>query len=144
MGLTYWSHRLSTWADLWTPDSNAQPQYDLAWRRFQARLTSDFISWQAGIVQELARLDQFVTTCIAYNRPAVDDRALTASLDVTAGGPYYDAGLPGLARPERRSAGMDDLGDLEHPPERRPDVLPPARNRSWSPRRTPAPSAGPR
>ena len=27
-GLVYWSHRLSTWADLWTPDGNAQPQYD--------------------------------------------------------------------------------------------------------------------
>jgi len=24
-GLVYWSHRLSTWADLWTPDGNAQP-----------------------------------------------------------------------------------------------------------------------
>ena len=27
-GLVYWSHRLSTWADLWTPDGNSQPQYD--------------------------------------------------------------------------------------------------------------------
>ena len=32
-GLVYWSHRLSTWADLWTPDGNIQPQYDFAWRR---------------------------------------------------------------------------------------------------------------
>ena len=24
-GLVYWSHRISTWADLWTPDGNAQP-----------------------------------------------------------------------------------------------------------------------
>ena len=31
-GLVYWSHKLSTWADLWTPDGNWQPQYDLAWR----------------------------------------------------------------------------------------------------------------
>ncbi len=88
-GLTYWSHRLSTWADLWTPDGNAQPQYDLAWRRFQAQLTTDFIAWQVGIVRELARPDQFVTTCLAYSRPAVDDRALTAVLDVAAGNPYY-------------------------------------------------------
>ena len=101
-GLTYWSHRLSTWADLWTPDGNAQPQYDLAWRRFQARLTSDFISWQAGIVRELARPDQFVTTCIAYSRPAVDDRALTASLD-TAGNPYY-AMQDSLALPDQSVA----------------------------------------
>ena len=46
-GLVYWSHRLSTWADLWTPDGNVQPQYDLAWRRFQATLTTEFIDWQA-------------------------------------------------------------------------------------------------
>ena len=47
-GLVYWSHRLSTWADLWTPDGNAQPQYDLAWRQFQAQQTAEFIAWQAG------------------------------------------------------------------------------------------------
>ncbi|MFL0389781.1 beta-galactosidase [Curtobacterium sp. 179-B 9B NHS] len=88
-GLTYWSHRLSTWADLWTPDGNVQPQYDLAWRRFQASLTTDFIAWQAEIVREYAREDQFVTTCISYERPTVEDDALTRALDVTAGNPYY-------------------------------------------------------
>jgi beta-galactosidase len=88
-GLTYWSHRLSTWADLWTPDGNTLPQYDLAWRRFQADLTTEFIGWQADIVREYARADQFVTTCIAYSRPAVEDDALTRRLDVTAGNPYY-------------------------------------------------------
>src|SRR5918999_4142179 len=87
--LTYWSHRLSTWADLWTPDGNWQPQYDLAWRTFQAKLTTEFIAWQADIVREYARDDQFVTTCIAYERPTVDDVNLTRALDVTAGNPYY-------------------------------------------------------
>ena len=71
-GLAYWSHRLSTWADLWIPDGNAQPQYDLAWRRFQAQLTTDFIAWQAGIVREIARPDQFVT-CLLYTSDAADE-----------------------------------------------------------------------
>jgi len=88
-GLVYWSHKLSTWADLWTPDGNYQPQYDLVWRKFQAKLTTEFIAWQANIVREYARDDQFVTTCIAYERPTVDDANLTAALDVTAGNPYY-------------------------------------------------------
>lgn len=35
-GLTYWSHRLSSWGDLWRPEGNTFPQYDLAWRRYQA------------------------------------------------------------------------------------------------------------
>ena len=102
-GLTYWSHRLATWADLWTPDGNAQPQYDLAWRRFQARQTTEFIAWQAAIVREIAAPDQFVTTCIAYGRPALDDRALTAGLDVTAGNPYY-AMQDALALPDESAA----------------------------------------
>src|SRR5690606_24714478 len=67
-GLTYWSHLLSDWADLWRPDGNAQPQYSLAWRKFQAEITSTFISWQADIAREYKRDDQFVTTCIAYDR----------------------------------------------------------------------------
>ena len=88
-GLTYWSHRLSDWSDLWTPDGNSLPQYDLAWRRYQADLTTEFIAWQAGIVREYAPPGQFVTTCIAYPRPAWTTRALVRSLDVTAGNPYY-------------------------------------------------------
>ncbi|WNM32909.1 beta-galactosidase [Streptomyces sp. Li-HN-5-11] len=89
-GLVYWSHRLSTWADLWTPDGNAQPQYDVAWREFQARQVTEFIGWQAGIVREYARPEQFVTTCISYTRPAVADDELTDRLDIAAGNPYYD------------------------------------------------------
>ncbi len=88
-GLTYWSHRLSDWSDLWTPDGNSLPQYDLAWRRYQADLTTEFIAWQAGIVREYARPGQFVTTCIAYPRPALDDETLVEALDITSGNPYY-------------------------------------------------------
>ncbi|BDZ41797.1 hypothetical protein GCM10025865_10960 [Paraoerskovia sediminicola] len=97
-GLVYWSHRLSTWADLWTPDGNAQPQYDLAWRRFQAGLTTEMIAWQADAVRALARDDQAVTTCIAYDRPALEDVELSRALDVTSGNAYF---------------GMQDA--LEHP-----------------------------
>ena len=70
-GLVYWSHRLSSWADLWRPDGNFQPQYDVAWRRFQAEQVTEFIGWQAGIVREITGGRGFVTTCISYARPAV-------------------------------------------------------------------------
>jgi beta-galactosidase len=98
-GLVYWSHRLSTWADLWTPDGNAQPQYDLAWRQFQALQTTEFITWQADIAREYVSADQFVTTCMSYDRPAFDDRTMAASLDVGAGNPYYTM-QSGLALPD--------------------------------------------
>jgi beta-galactosidase len=88
-GLVYWSHQLSTWADLWTPDNNAQPQYDLAWRQFQAKLTTEYLTWQASIVREYATPEQFVTTCIAYDRPSQHDEEMTRSFDITAGNPYY-------------------------------------------------------
>src|SRR5699024_5192524 len=88
-GLTYWSHRLSDWSDLWRPDANGQPQYTLAWRKFQADITTSFISWQADVVREYARDDQFVTTCISYDRATADEEKLAANLDVTAGNPYY-------------------------------------------------------
>ena len=84
-GLVYWSHRLSTWADLWRPDGNAQPQYELAWRRFQAQQINEFIGWQADIVREYAGPEQFITTCIAYDRPAVDDDLVTDAPDITGG-----------------------------------------------------------
>ncbi|MFB7894514.1 beta-galactosidase [Microbacterium sp. NPDC056044] len=88
-GLTYWSHRIADWDELWAPAGNTTPAYDLAWRRFQAELTADFIGWQAGIVRELVDDDTFLTTCIAYNRPAMDDVAVGAQLDIASGNAYY-------------------------------------------------------
>ena len=88
-GLTYWSHRIGAWSELWRPDGNTLPQYDLAWRRYQAELTTDFIGWQADIVREYAQPEQFVTTCINYPRDAHDDRELGLALDITSGNPYY-------------------------------------------------------
>ncbi|MDR7113103.1 beta-galactosidase [Microbacterium trichothecenolyticum] len=88
-GLTYWSHRIADWDELWAPAGNTTPAYDLAWRRFQAELTADFIGWQAGIVRELVDDDTFLTTCIAYQRPAMDDVAVGARLDIASGNAYY-------------------------------------------------------
>jgi beta-galactosidase len=104
-GLVYWSHQLSTWEDLWLPDGNAQPQYEQAWRRFQADQVTEFITWQAEIAREYARPGQFVTTCLSYDRPGVDDEGLTASLDVTAGNSYHVM-QDGLALPAADSAGQ--------------------------------------
>ena len=100
-GLVYWSHRLSTWADLWRPDGNAQPQYELAWRRFQAQQVNEFIGWQADIVREYADPRQFITTCIAYDRAGIEDQQLASRLDITAANAYYVM-QDGLAMPDER------------------------------------------
>ncbi|MEN0084204.1 MAG: beta-galactosidase [Leifsonia sp.] len=88
-GLVYWSHRIAEWSELWRPGGNLMPQYQLEWRRFQGEQATELIAWQAGIVREYARDDQFVTTCISYSRPQISDDELAASLDITAGNPYY-------------------------------------------------------
>ena len=90
-GLAYWSQRLETWHDLWPPDGNTSPGYALAWRRFQAALVAEFLAWQAGIIKEYARPDQFVTTCIAggHGMPATDRYAVSQVVDITAENVYY-------------------------------------------------------
>ncbi len=105
--LAHWAHRMTDIDQLWIPDGNHVPQYDLAWRRYQATLTTDYISWQVGIVREYASADQFVTTCIDPMRSAVDDRALGAASDIVAANQY-------LATQSELSA--DAHGDYTFPP----------------------------
>ena len=97
-GLTYWSHRISRWDELWPPDGNTNPCYALAWRRYQARLTADFIAWQAGIVRELARNDQFVTTCLDMDTAANNNVETIRRLDLTAANIYVPT-QEGLTQP---------------------------------------------
>ncbi|MFV0428702.1 MAG: beta-galactosidase, partial [Arachnia sp.] len=74
-------------------------------RRFQAEQVTGYIDWQAGLVREYSRPEQFVTTCLALDRPATDEAKLTRGLDVAATNPYYamqdylDRGFD-LPRPE--------------------------------------------
>ncbi len=105
--LTHWAHRLNHIDQLWVPDGNHVPQYDLDWRRFHATLTTEYIAWQASIVRDYASPDQFVTTCIDIARPAVDDRTLGAACDLPATNQY-------IATQEQ--LGPDTIGDFAFPP----------------------------
>ncbi len=108
-GLVYWSHRLSRWSDLWRPEGNVQPQYDLAWRRFQAELVNEFIAWQAGLVREVAGGRGFVTTCISYEQPGVEDVELSRALDVASGNAYYQM-QDSLAHPNTQPRAAGPMG----------------------------------
>lgn len=90
-GLTYWSHRLGDWSDLWTPDGNTNPGYDLEWRRFLATLVTDLLRWEASLVREYARPEQFVTQCFVrlHGRPDADVYDAAQSLDIVAVNPYH-------------------------------------------------------
>ncbi len=90
-GLAYWSHRITEWEQLWAPAGNTTPAYALAWRRFQAEQTAEFLEWQAQIVRPLVADTTLLTTCIAYGRPAMDDVAVGEALDIVSGNAYYEA-----------------------------------------------------
>lgn len=97
-GLTYWSHALSNFDDLWRPDGNTNPSYMLAWRKHQAKITNDFLDWQRSLVRSLVPESQFITTCVALNRLGMDNQTIGEALDVTSVNVYY-ATQDGLAHP---------------------------------------------
>lgn len=92
-GLAHWSLRLHSWDDLWAPAGNTNPGYALEWRRFQSKITADFIGWQRRLVQEYARPDQFVTHCLVGGlgviRPCADAKLIADEVDVVAVNPYH-------------------------------------------------------
>jgi beta-galactosidase len=99
------------------PDGNTNPGYQLAWRRFQSALVTEFLAWQASIVREYARPDQFVTHCLAggHGRPAADRLAVAQVLDVPAENLYYQMQdaleLPGGTRHDHpRPSWLGDTG----------------------------------
>lgn len=101
-GLNYWSHRLGSWEDLWAPGlaGNLNPGYDLEWRRFQAALTTEFLSWQTRIVKEYARPDQFVTQDVVggHGRDDSDMYSVAQAVDILAMNSQH-ATQEGLALP---------------------------------------------
>ncbi|MFC6260805.1 beta-galactosidase [Levilactobacillus fujinensis] len=88
-GLVYWSHELSTWDDLWKPEGNAQPQYDIEWRRYQASLTDNLLHWQRQLIKSIAPNNQFITVNLALGRDALDEELSGKQLDVAATDLYY-------------------------------------------------------
>lgn len=60
-GLDYWSNRVNDWDDF--PDVRATINQSLAaeFCKFQRSLVTKFLSWQADIVREYKRDDQFIT-----------------------------------------------------------------------------------
>lgn len=60
-GLDYWSNRINTWEDF--PDIRGTINGSLGaeFEKFQRMLVDDFLQWQADIVKQYKRKDQFIT-----------------------------------------------------------------------------------
>lgn len=89
-GLNYWGQRLNSWDEVPQRDGILNPGWKLDWERFSQWETTDFLSWQAKIVNEYKRAEQFVTHDFAAPpRVEVDEMGVAKSLDIVAANPYH-------------------------------------------------------
>ncbi len=89
-GLNYWGQRLNDWAELPPRDGIINPGWKLEWERYSRWMTTDFLAWQAAIVNEYKRPDQFVTHDFAGPpRPEVNESEVVKTLDIAAANPYH-------------------------------------------------------
>lgn len=71
-------------------DGILNPGYKLEWGRFQRKIVTDFLAWQASIVNEYKRSDQFVTqNFVGGVRTNVDQFEIAKYLDIAAVNPYH-------------------------------------------------------
>ena len=73
-----------------TPRGILNPGWKLEWERYSQWETTDFLTWQAKIVNEYKRPDQFVTHDFASPpRPEVNEVGVSRGLDIAASNPYH-------------------------------------------------------
>jgi beta-galactosidase len=96
-GLDYWSNRINNWEDFppMTGSINASQVSEFA--RFQRKLVTDYLGWQAAIVNEYKHPGQFVTQNFDFDwrgssygiQPEVDHFAAAKSLDIAGVDIYH-------------------------------------------------------
>jgi beta-galactosidase len=89
-GLNYWGQRLNDWTEIPPQAGIINPGWKLEWERYQQWMTTDFLAWQAVIVNEYKRPDQFITHDLAGPpRPEVNEHDIARSMDIMAANPYH-------------------------------------------------------
>ncbi|MBZ5681885.1 MAG: beta-galactosidase [Acidobacteriia bacterium] len=89
-GLNYWGQRLNDWTEIPPQEGIINPGWKLEWERYSQWITTDFLAWQAAIVNQYKRPDQFVTHDLAGPpRAEVNESDIAKSLDIVAANPYH-------------------------------------------------------
>lgn len=89
-GLVYWGQLVDSWDDFPSRDGILNPGYKLEWERFQRTIVTDFLSWQAAIIREYKRPDQFITQdFVGRVLTNVDQWAISRSMDVASTNIYH-------------------------------------------------------
>jgi beta-galactosidase len=90
-GFVYWGQLVNDWDELPPRDGILNPGYKLEWERYQQKLVTDFLAWQAAIVNEYKRPDQFITqNFVGGIRTNIDEYEIAKHLDVAAVNPYHE------------------------------------------------------
>jgi len=112
-GLVYWGQLVDRWEDLPLREGILNPGYKLEWEDFQHDVVTDYLRWQANIVNQYKRPDQFITQDFSGGvHTNLDQWAIARTLDVVAENPYFET----QARLSGRTIWLsDDLGrSLKH------------------------------
>jgi beta-galactosidase len=88
-GLNYWGMTLNGWDEFPTRASATNPSYKLEWDRYTVKEVAGFITWQAGIVAEYKRPDQFITHDFMPWISSVDQLAADQKLDMPSLNIYH-------------------------------------------------------
>ncbi len=88
-GLNYWGMTLNGWDEFPTRKGATNPSYKLEWDRYNLKVPADFITWQAGIIREYARPDQFVTHDFMPWITSLDQISAVRKLDMPSLNVYH-------------------------------------------------------
>ena len=90
-GLVYWGQLIDSWEDVPPRNGILNPGYKLEWEDFQHDIVTDYLAWQAKIVNEYKRPDQFITQDFSGGvHTNLDQWAIAANLDIVAVNPYFE------------------------------------------------------
>jgi beta-galactosidase len=90
-GLVYWGQLVNDWDEFPPRDGILNPGYKLEWERYQQKIVTDFLAWQASIVNEYKRPDQFIThNFVGGVRTNIDEFEIARHLDIAGVNPYHE------------------------------------------------------
>jgi len=90
-GLVYWGQLVDKWEDFPPRNGILNPGYKLEWEDFQHDVITDYLAWQAKIVNEYKRPDQFITQDFSGGvHTNLDQWAIAHNLDIVAENPYFE------------------------------------------------------
>jgi beta-galactosidase len=90
-GLVYWGQLVDSWDDLPPRNGILNPGYKLEWENFQHDVVTDYLAWQAKIVNRYKRPDQFITQDFSGGvHTNLDQWAIAGNLDIVAENPYFE------------------------------------------------------